>query len=337
MMQEVRQAIENAHRLLICGHVNPDSDCLGSQLTMLTALRSMGKDAQVLLPLESVNRKCQVMLELVPRELLTAQVKLDDIDLIVVVDAALPKRINKPKELELPNVPICNIDHHLGNERYGKFNWVDATAASCSQMVFTLLDAMNVKFTSDQATLLYAGLHGDTGGFSLANTNPRALEIAAAIAKREARIGWVCQKLHRGLPIGEFNLMQVVYANTKLSDCGRYAWSTVAQSDFAATGTKPDDIDEQVLVPRSIESVKIAILFSETKPGSVRLNLRSEDEINILPLAKSLGGGGHAQAAGATMHGPFNEVVERVKKIAIDFLDHPETLRSHEMEKINAK
>jgi phosphoesterase RecJ-like protein len=335
-MQEVRLVIENARRPLVCGHVNPDADCLGSQLTMLTALRSMGKDARLMLPTGSVSRKYQALLELVPQDVLHTP-KLDDIDLIVVVDTALPKRINKPKELELPNVPICNIDHHLGNEIFGRFNWVNASAASCSQMVYILLDAMGVQLTVDQTSLLYAGIHADTCGFSLPNTNGEALTIAAALANRGARIGWVCQKLHRSQPLSEFKLMQVVYANTKLSPCGRFAWSTVTQEEFHAVGAHPSDIDEQVLVPRSIEGVKIAILLSETKPGMVRLNLRAEDDINILPLAKYLNGGGHAQAAGATQYGPFDEVVERVTKIAIESLDNPDVLRSNDMEKTNAK
>lgn len=335
-MQEVRLAIENARKPLVCGHVNPDADCLGSQLTMLTALRAMGKDAQLLLPSESVSGKYQGLLQLIPQEFLQLPRHLDDIDLIIVVDTALPKRINKPKELDLPPAAICNIDHHLGNENYGQINWVDPTAASCSQMVYTLLDTLGAKLTANEATLLYAGLHGDTCGFSLANTTHQALTVGASLARHGAKIGWVCQKLHRSLQIHEFKLMQVVYANTKLSECGRCAWSTVSQQEFLAVGAHPRDIDEQVLVPRSIQGVKIAILFSETKPGAVRINLRAEDEINILPLAKSLDGGGHAQAAGATQHGPFDDVVRQVTKIAIESLDHPESLRSTDMEKTNA-
>jgi phosphoesterase RecJ-like protein len=316
--------------------VNPDADCIGSEFVILTALRSLGKDARLMLPVETVSRKYDFLLDLVPGARQSGA-DLQGVDLIVVVDTALRKRINKPRDLELPDVPICNIDHHLGNEKYGAVNWVDTKAASCSQLVFMLMKELGLRLDIDQATLLYSGLHSDTCGFSLASTDRAALTIGAELADLGAKIGWVCQKLHRSMTISEFKLMQVVYANTKISACGRLAWSTVCQEEFAAIGAKPSDIDEQVSVPRSIASTKVAILFSETKPGTVRINLRAEDELNILPLARFLGGGGHAQAAGATQHGTMAEVVERVCRISLESLDNPAILQAENMEKVNVR
>ena len=204
-------------------------------------------------------------------------------------------------------------------------------------MVYLLTKALGVKLNADQATLLYAGLHGDTCGFSLASTNHQALMIGAELAQCGAKVGWVCQKLNRSLSVCDFKLMQVVYANTRISPCGRLAWSTVTGEELAAVGANPNDIDEQVAVPRSIEGVKIAALFSETHSGKVRVNLRAEDDINILPLAKFLGGGGHAQAAGAILEGGFQEVVTRVMNLSIGYLNDPDSLSKNELEKVHAK
>jgi phosphoesterase RecJ-like protein len=76
-------------------------------------------------------------------------------------------------------------------------------------------------------------------------------------------------------------------------------------------------------VPRSIEGVKIAALFSETRSGKVRINLRAEDDVNILPLAKFLGGGGHAQAAGAILECGFDQIVARVRTLSLGYLNNP--------------
>jgi bifunctional oligoribonuclease and PAP phosphatase NrnA len=320
-MDEVRQAIENARRVLVFGHVNPDADCIGSLLVMAGVLEGMGKQVGMVLPESTVSRKYQFLLDLVrPSRQMT------DPEMMVVLDTAMLKRINKPKESELPDVPVCNIDHHLGNERFGRYNWVETAAASCSQMVYLLTKALAVRLNSDQATLLYAGLHGDTCGFSLASTDHQALMIGADLAQCGAKVGWVCQKLNRSLSVCDFKLMQVVYANTQISPCRRFAWSTVTGGELAAVGATPNDIDEQVAVPRSIEGVKIAALFSETRSGKVRINLRAEDDINILPLAKFLGGGGHAQAAGAILEGGFQEIVTRVMNLSIGYLNDPDSL-----------
>jgi phosphoesterase RecJ-like protein len=247
-------------------------------------------------------------------------------EMMIVLDTAMLKRVNKPKDFELPDIPVCNIDHHLGNERYGRYNWVDTTAASCCQMVYLLMRELGVTLTAAQATLLYAGLHCDTCGFSLASTDRQALMIGAQLAECGARVGWVCQRINRSLSVADFKLMQVIYANTQISPCGRFAWSTVTGRELSAVGASPNDIDEQVAVPRSIEGVKIAALFSETHSGKVRINLRAEDDINILPLAKFLGGGGHAQAAGAIMEGGFQEIVDRVMELSIGYLNDPDSL-----------
>jgi phosphoesterase RecJ-like protein len=302
----------------VCGHVNPDADCIGSLLVMASVLEGMGKAVRLMLPETTVSRKYQFLLGLIPPPRPAGEPEL-----IIVLDTAMLKRINKPREYELPDVPVCNIDHHLGNERYGRYNWVDTTAASCSQMVFLLVRELGAALTCDQATLLYAGLHCDTCGFSLASTDHQALMIGAELAGSGAKVGWVCQNLNRSRSVSDFKLMQVVYANTQISPCGQFAWSEVTGEELSAVGATPNDIDEQVAVPRSIEGVKIAALFSETQSGKVRINLRAEDEVNILPLAKFLGGGGHAQAAGAILEGNFKEIVARVRSLSLDYLNNP--------------
>lgn len=312
-MLDARQAIQNARRPLVFGHVNPDSDCIGSVVVIATALQAMGKQAGIILPVETVSRKYRFLLELT-----RLPDPVDQPDLVIVVDTAMRNRINKPKDMPLPDAPICNVDHHLGNEKFGQFNWIDTSAASCSQMIYQLTRALGVTLNPAQATLLYAGLHTDTCGFSLAGTDHSALSIAAELTTHGAQVGWVCQKIYRSLSQSDFRLMQVVYANTRISPCGRFAWSTATNHEILSVGAKPIDIDEQVAVPRSINGVKIAALFSETKPGQVRINLRSEDEINILPLARYLGGGGHAQAAGAIIEGSLQEIADRVGNLAID-------------------
>ena len=97
-MLEMISAIQKARCPLVCGHVNPDADCIGSELVILTALKSLGKDARLLLPVETVSRKYDFLLDLVQGARQNVA-DLGGVDLIVVVDTALRKRINKPKEM----------------------------------------------------------------------------------------------------------------------------------------------------------------------------------------------------------------------------------------------
>ena len=319
MMQAAIKTIRRSNSPLVVGHVNPDADCIASVLVMHTALRSMGKEARMILPRDMIAKKFAFMFDLVPAGNRPDQ--HDKIDLMLVVDTALRSRIALDGAFAPPDaVTICSIDHHLGNEGYGHVNWVDSDSASCTQMVFSLLEALGVPITPGQAGLLYAGLHGDTCGFSLRGTSKSALAAAARLTELGADVPAICQKMYRTMSRQEFALMRLVYENTRVSPSGQVAWSTVTHDELLRAGCSPADIDEQVCVPRSIEAVRIAILFSEPAAARVRMNLRSEDSLNILPLAKSLGGGGHAQAAGIMMDGDMKTTVERVVAQAEEYL-----------------
>ncbi len=327
-MNGVKTAIEECNFPVIVGHINPDADCIGSLVVMTSALRALGKQANLVLPVSTVSRKFSFLLDIIPEVVCSEGINLDAdaCDLIIVLDTALKNRMNLPAGLSLSDIPICNIDHHLGNELFGQFNWVDSQACAASQMLYILLKSMNIDLTPEQSTLLYAGLHCDTCGFSLQGTDKDALDVAAKLANDGANIGWVCQKLYRSLAVSEFKLMRIVYKNTEISECGKFAWSSVTLDEFDSINASPADIDEQVSIPRSIESVKIAALFSEVQPNKIRINLRANDNVNLLPLAKSLGGGGHAQAAGIITSGEMSDVIQRVKLAAVKYLCNPKTV-----------
>jgi phosphoesterase RecJ-like protein len=338
MLENVRKGILQSEHPLILGHINPDADCIGGMLALNRVLRRMGKRSEILLPHETVSGKTSFLLKLATLESQLPDEKvISQSDLLIVLDTALERRINKPKELTLPKRPICNIDHHPSNERFGTFNWVDPQAASTSQMVYHLLRALGQTPDSIEATLLYAGLHADTLGFSLNTTNVEALETAAELSRCGANVGWVCQNLYRSMRLSDFKLIQIVYDNTNVSPCGRFAWSTVREKEFLSAGARPSDIDDQVSIPRSIDGVKIAALFSETRSHKTRINLRAEDDVNLLPLANYFGGGGHAQSAGVIQEGDFDAIIETVKKLTIEFLDNPSAFTVNHSENAHVK
>ena len=77
----------------------------------------------------------------------------------------------------------------------------------------------------------------------------------------------------------------------------------------------------KVEIPRSLHGPRMVMLFTEGNPGKVRINLRSKAGINVLEFAKSLGGGGHQEAAGVIIEGSVESVMERVMPVAEKYLD----------------
>ena len=320
---DLLQTLRSASRALVAGHVTPDADSLGSALALTLALRRRGAAAQFILPQRRASRRLAFMLELAGEDAVRHDCP-GPYSHVMIVDTAAPKRINAPISLDpVPGRTIVNVDHHLTNTRFGDVNWVDAGACSTSEMVFRLLRALDWPLTADMASLLYCGIHGDTGGFSLPTTTVNSLHAAAELVRAGADVGAIGERLCRSQAQGDFDLLRRVYDHTALTSDGQIAYSYLSHDDIVATGCCAEDIDDQVAVPRSLLGIRMAILFSEAEPGTVRINLRGEGGTSVLGLAQAFGGGGHAQSAGVRVRNkPMQQVIDEVLAEARRHLAH---------------
>lgn len=319
-VQVAAGVVRAARRLALVAHVTPDADCLGAMAALWLALPELGKYPFAAIPPGTVSRR----LEYLVRHTGLRPAALSDLqscDLVVTLDTAKERRVNLEGKLEsLPDIPVLNIDHHSTNTRFGRWNWIEAQRSSTSEMVYELLRALGCQITPTVATALYAGIHSDTHGFSLSNTTPRSLEVAHELAAAGARVHEMCERLNRSLARGEFELLKLIFANTRVSADGRLAWSSASHAEIAATGCNASDVDDQVEVPRRVEGIRAALLFTEGNAGKVRINFRGEGDMNVLQLAEQFGGGGHRASAGAMLNGTLRDVVERVIPAAEAFV-----------------
>ncbi|HUU82066.1 MAG TPA: DHH family phosphoesterase [Phycisphaerae bacterium] len=321
---ELTVAITGMKRPLVIGHVVPDTDCLGSMLAV--ARNRPGGDGRVCLPAGSVSQRLQFLVDWAAVDVVGSE-GLADADGFIVVDAATKERCNVG-----PGAPsawsagrtVVNIDHHQTNSRFGDVNWVAPEASSTAELVYRVLEAAGRPVDAVTASLLYAGIHADTRGFTLFPDKGAALAVAAELVDAGARVAEIGERLYRNKRISEFRLLRVIYANTHLAADGRIAYSTADHDEIAGCDCGPADIDEQVDVPRSLNGIGMAILFTEGIRGKIRINLRGEAGISVLALAEELGGGGHDQAAGVVLEGSIRQAVDRVLPLAEEHLRRQE-------------
>lgn len=317
---EVCEALRAAREPVLISHVTPDADALASMGALWLALPELGQTPHLVLPGGTVSRQLQFLVDFAGLKPAHAA-DVQHCDLIVAVDTAKDRRLNQADHLTaLTRIPILNIDHHATNTRFGRWNWIVDRASSTSELVYALLRELGCRITPTIATLLYAGIHTDTQGFSLSNTGPSSLAAGYELARAGARIADVCERLHRSHSRGEFELLGLIYRNTHVSEDGRLAWSTATYNEISATGCTAADIDDQVEIPRSIEGIAVAILFTEGEPGKVRMNFRGERGVSILELAGQFGGGGHHASAGARLSGTIPDITARVLPAALQFV-----------------
>jgi len=194
---EVCDALRTGRQIALVSHVTPDADALASLGSMWLALPELGKHPHLVLPEGTVSRQLQYLVRYAGLRPATAD-DVRDCDLIVALDTAKERRLNGTEHLTaLTRIPILNIDHHATNPCFGRGNWIVPDASSTSELVFALLSALGCQITPTLATLLYAGIHTDTQGFSLSNTSANSLRVGYELARSGAQISLSSRRRER--------------------------------------------------------------------------------------------------------------------------------------------
>ena len=305
---EVRRALVGARRLLVISHQNPDGDAIGSSLALASGLMALGKTCDVV-NADGVPANL-TWLPLAERVLLAPEEEAA-YDTVVFVDCGNPERPGLPLE-ELRGARWVNIDHHPGNGDFGAANLVDPDACATAELVYEVLQALAAPIGFTAAANIYTAILTDTGSFRFSNANARAFEIASRMVGRGVAPSWVAQMVYDQQPVGRLRLLSRVLETLDLSPRDKAACVVVTREMLRATHTGVEDVEGFVNYPRSICGVDVGFLIREEAPGRYRVALRSKGKVDVAAIARELGGGGHRNAAGATVEGDLGEIRQRI-------------------------
>ena len=289
---ETIAAIERMRQPVVIAHVVPDADALGAMLGMALAWTQEHCQPKVSLPEGSLSQRLSFLVAWAQPQI-ASPADFASADGFIVLDTAQKDRCNVGpalRETDWPaGRPIVNIDHHSTNTRFGAVNWVVDGAGSTCELVYHLLRAAERPIASLTSSLLYAGIMTDTLGFSLPTTRASALRAAADLVDLGANVGELGERLGRSQRKSEFDLLRVIYANTRIVGDGRVAYSFAGFEEIQGAGCTAADIDDQINVPRSLDGVRLAMLFTEGRKGKTRINFRGSGEVTIVELAAKMG------------------------------------------------
>ena len=104
-------------------------------------------------------------------------------------------------------------------------------------------------------------------------------------------------------------------SNLKYELNGSLAWFMITREMMENANGQKSDIEGFSDLVRSISGVEVALMIFEQDTSSCRINFRSKGKYSVNNIAKSLGGGGHAFAAGALISGKLGDVIEKTVNI----------------------
>lgn len=293
IFEQIGERVKEAESVLILAHHRPDGDTLGSALALKMWLDKLGKKVKVFCK----DRPAAIFAFMPQISDFASKVKKGDFDLVLAVDLAGTEMTGyEHKQCPFFNCGafVINIDHHASNDRFGDLNFIDASAASTTVIVYRLLKFLNAEFDAAMATVLLTGIYTDTGSFMHSNTNREAYEVAAELLKLGARPSAIVKVFH-DLPLEVLKVWGKVLSNARMTKEGVVV-SMVQEDSSLLNGV----VDYLNMVPEA----KFSLLLNKDRRGSIKASLRTrDDKVDLTALAGEFGGGGHPKASGFTISG----------------------------------
>ncbi|MDR1085734.1 MAG: bifunctional oligoribonuclease/PAP phosphatase NrnA [Deltaproteobacteria bacterium] len=293
----------SASHTLVMGHFNPDGDSLGSSVALYLALESLGRKVTLgyqgrihghLAFLLNGVRDCR-LIEATEKD-------LSQFDLAVIVDCLQPDRIWEGMVDQDLLPPILIVDHHPGQEHIFKpiAKIHSPEVSSAGELMFKVIEALNVPLTRSIAEALMVALMSDTGFFSQNNSTSESFRQASVLVAHGARSEYLAGCLKRNWTQARVRLLAAALGTLEITFDGHLASMLLTQAMLEETGANLDDMDGFVEYPRSMSGVEVAVLFRVDGQGHTRVSLRSDLHYNVQEVAEHFGGGGHRQAAAYT-------------------------------------
>lgn len=296
--EAVARVLRSARTVVFTVHQRPDGDALGSQLALGLALRTLG--VKVWMANEDPvperyafmpgSRGIRTGIQGLPAKF----------DAAVVLECATPARAGTCGALTKRAKIVVNIDHHLNNANYGTYNLVDTSAPATIMLAESLREMLGVPMSKEIALNFYVGLYTETGGFRYNNTTPEVLRLASQLVEAGVNPRFVGEQIFERMPLRRMKILARALDSLTVRD--GVAWMSVTRADFLSMRATEEDVEDFVEYPRAVKGVKMAAFLRETAAGDVRVSLRAKSTTPVHKIAEHFGGGGHAYAAGCTIH-----------------------------------
>lgn len=301
-------------RFVISSHIRPDADAIGSELGLAAILETLGKSVQFVNP--SATSKHLLFLD--PRKRVK---KLGDgitieeacnVDVHLIVDTSARGQLDSVcKVLDRTPAKKVVIDHHVFGDDLGATEFRDVSASATGVLITELAEYLGVDLSPEAALQLYAAISTDTGWFRFPSTDSRTLRAAARLIDYGAQPSVLYRELYERSTLARLKLQARVLDRMKIDANGRLAHTFVLLKDFQETGSHPSDTEDLVNDGFTIEGVECALILVEQQGGQVKASFRSRKNVDVAEVARQFGGGGHVQASGAMLPGPFASAQER--------------------------
>ena len=302
--QALREFIQNNDKVIVMGHKIPDVDSFGASIGIYRAAKELNKKAYIVV--NEISTSLRPMYDSFAKNsnyeedmfLNSAQAVelVDNHTVVVVVDVNRPSYTDCPEILRMTKNVVV-IDHHRqGSENISKavLSYVEPYASSSCEMVAEILQYIRegIKVKNVEADCMYAGIMVDTDNF-LTKTGVRTFEAAAFLRRCGADVTRVRKTFRTELE--DYKAKSEVVRGAELYKGFAFA---ICNGEGVESPTILGAQAANELL--NIFGVRASIVLTSYK-GQTYVSARAIDEVNVQLIMEKIGGGGHANMAGAQL------------------------------------
>lgn len=329
MIDQIKQIIDGAQRIVVLQADNPDGDSLGSALALEAILGAQGKDVALYcavdIPgyLKYLTGWSRVLREL-PKQF----------DASIIVDTStktlFEKAIESGEFQWLATKPCIVLDHHAetaNNIDYATVILNPENASSTAEVIYDYAINAYGSIPEDAFDPLMTGILGDTQGLTnqlaSAHTYQIMADLVAAGADRPKleELRRDASKMHATIYKYKGQLIE----RTELANDNQIAFVSIPQSELITYSPlyNPGPLIQTDML--QIENVRVGIVFKVYDDGKITGMIRCNTGAEIAnKIAVKFGGGGHGYAAGfkITDGRPFGQIKSECLAYTADLLNN---------------
>lgn len=311
-MKTLHEILEGQLHIGITGHQKPDGDCVGSTLALYYYLKNNYPSLDI-----------DVFLERIPDEFRfldgweVAKNRVEDkqYDVFFALDCGDKGRIALGREQYDKASKRINIDHHISNPCFGDENYLEPDASSTSELIFRVIEEDGGVPDTRIASWLYLGIIQDTGVFQYDCTSPVTMEVAADLIRYDVPFSRIIRETFYEKTLTQQRLLGEVLVNARMEFDDRVITGVVTDEIMRKYGGKLTDLEGIVSLLNLTKGIDVAIFFYQTKPDEFKVSVRTSRKVDATAIVTQFGGGGHRQAAGASVNGNYDDIIERVLQV----------------------
>ncbi len=312
-LKKIDAEVKCRKKIAIAGHIRPDGDCVGSCTALSLYLNQNREELgieQVDVYLEPFGNEFRVLQG--TEEIIPSYESETEYDLFISLDCGSLDRLGNALKYFQTAKKTINIDHHVSNSLFAQVNHVVDDASSTCEVLFDLFEEEKISY--QVAECLYVGLIHDTGVYKHSNTSQKTLRIAGALINKGIPFSKLIDETFYARTFMQTQLLGRCLMESTLLLNGRLIVASISHSMLEFYEAGHSDLDGVIDQLRVTKGTEAAIFLYEASPEEYKVSMRSNGDVNVSKIAVHFGGGGHIKAAGCTMKGAVEEIIDQLAK-----------------------